>query len=441
MLGRRNVALLGSNFIFAAVCAALFFYPGWELVLYPACGIIFLWNDFRREDEIHVIFVFLATAAALLLMTRATDPGVRVGLAIEVVGVWALSFGLGLHRGQLASEEGRVLSKVDEIEAQTRDSQRELRFYNTYEGTAVAQIRLRRDLTQAAKSLGTTMDPHEVQVRLMKILEGRYKGSRVKILPGMPQDPIVNWAAKTHAPVLVKDMDLEMRFGPRSTGHGFRSALVVPLSVMKKPYGFVALKAEKTGAYTNDDLRTVDLFATLASLTLENIHLYEEVHSLATHDGLTQLFTQRAFRMRLKEEMLRAGRSQMPMGLIMGDIDFFKRYNDTYGHQAGDELLRAVARILVNQTRPVDCVARYGGEEFAVILPNTVHGRAVDLANRMRDAVASEPFVFQGQRTRVTMSFGVSSFPSDATSLSQLVRVADERLYNSKSQGRDQVTG
>ena len=124
----------------------------------------------------------------------------------------------------------------------------------------------------------------------------------------------------------------------------------------------------------------------------------------------------------------------------MADIDLFKQYNDTYGHQAGDELLRSVSRILVNHTRPVDCVARYGGEEFSVILPNTVRDHALEVANRMRLAVASEPFLFKGQRTRVTLSFGVAAFPQDATSQSQLIRVADERLYRSKANGRNQVS-
>ena len=97
--------------------------------------------------------------------------------------------------------------------------------------------------------------------------------------------------------------------------------------------------------------------------------------------------------------------------------------------------------MLVNHTRPVDCVARYGGEEFALILPNLVHSQAVELANRIRAAVAGEPIVYQGRGTRVSASFGVASFPTDAASQSQLIRVSDERLYLSKQRGRNQVSG
>lgn len=436
----RALTLLGANGLFAAISAALFFLPGWEPVIYPLYGLIFLWNDHRHDEEMHIIFVFLATAAAFLLMARETAATARAGLAVEALGVWILAFGIGFHRGRLAAVRTAALTETDKLDTASRDAERELKFYNTYESSAVAQIRLRRDMTQAAKSLGTTMDADEVQRRLMRIVETRYKGTKVQVLAGTPKDPIVDWAVKTKSAVLVRDMKIEDRFGPRQPVPAFRSALVVPLTVAQKPYGFLRLEAPGPDAYSGDDLRTVDLFSTLASMTLENIRLYEEAHQLATHDGLTQLVTQRAFHQKLKDELLRAGRSQMPTAVIMADIDHFKVYNDTYGHQAGDELLRTVARLLTAQTRPVDVVARYGGEEFSIILPNTVRELALQTAERIRAAVASEPFVFQGKRTRVTMSLGVALFPLDAATQTQLVRVADERLYKSKEGGRNQVT-
>jgi len=437
---QRNFTLYGSIAVFAAVSAALFFVPGWETVVFPAYALIFLWSDLRREEEFHIIFVFLATVACALAATRVPEEPERLGLGIEAVGIWLVSFGLSFHRNQRVLVSRTTLAKIEEHDAQIRDSERELRFYEAYETSAVAQVNLRRDLTRAAKSLGTTMEAEEVQLRLMRIMEERFKDSRVQIMAGRPEDPLVAWAVETKTPVLIKDMRKEDRFGAAAAGAQFRSAMLVPMSVMRKPYGFLRVEASQPQAYTNDDLRTLDLFATLASLTLENIQLYAEVHSLAIHDSLTQLYTQRMFLQRLKDEILRAGRSQVPLALLMGDVDHFKHYNDNYGHPAGDELLRAVSRILVNFTRPVDCVARYGGEEFAVILPSTVRDHAVEVAERIRLAVAAEPFLFKGQRTRVTMSFGVAAFPQDATSQSQLIRAADERLYRSKHGGRNKTT-
>ena len=125
----------------------------------------------------------------------------------------------------------------------------------------------------------------------------------------------------------------------------------------------------------------------------------------------------------------------------MCDVDHFKSYNDRYGHQAGDHLLKTLAGILASFARPVDMVARYGGEEFTLILPNYVRSETVQLAERIRARVSDEPFVFQGLPTRATMSFGVASFPQDATTASQIVRCADERMYRAKHGGRNQVVG
>jgi diguanylate cyclase (GGDEF)-like protein len=210
---------------------------------------------------------------------------------------------------------------------------------------------------------------------------------------------------------------------------------------MRQPAGFLRLEAARPEAFSPEDLRTVDLFATMAALSLENIQLYEHVHQAAVHDPLTQLFSHRAFEGRLREELLRSGRGQTPLSFILCDIDHFKSYNDRYGHQAGDQLLRTLAAIIASFARPVDFPARYGGEEFCLILPNVAHAQAVELAENMRRRVAAEPFVFQGQKTGATMSFGVSSFPGDATTASQIVRIADERLYQAKNSGRDRVVG
>src|SRR6185503_18803648 len=139
-----------------------------------------------------------------------------------------------------------------------------------------------------------------------------------------------------------------------------------------------------------DDVKVVDMLGTLASLSLENIQFYEQVHVQANHDPLTQLYSHKAFQTRLQEEVLRSGRSQTPLSMILCDIDHFKRYNDEYGHQAGDHLLRTLASVLASFARPVDMAARYGGEEFALILPNFVRSEAVQLAERIRQRVASE---------------------------------------------------
>jgi diguanylate cyclase (GGDEF)-like protein len=425
MLAPRTLTLAGSASLFIAVGLLLFRSPEAAVALFPLFGLVFFWSDFRRETETPVIFVFLAVAGGGLLAARAATTPERAALGIEIAGLLALAWAVSAHRGLAFQEQRTRAVEHAEIEKALVDDQRDLKYYREYQTKVGGQISLRRDLVESAKSLGATMDRREVHERLLGVLSARFPSARVIITADPAGDPAITSALQRKAPVLVAD----------------RSSLVVPLRIMRQPAGFIKLEAGAAGAFGPDDLKTVDLFATMAALSLENIQFFEQVHEQATTDALTQLFSHRTFQSRLQEEILRAGRSQTPLSLIMCDVDHFKKYNDSFGHQAGDLLLRTLASILSSFARPVDVVARYGGEEFAIILPNFVRSEAVQLAERIRARVAAEPFVFQGRNTNATMSFGVAGFPQDATTSSQIVRAADERLYRAKEGGRNQVAG
>ena len=200
MLARRSLTLLGSIVVFCAVSISLFVFPGFEPAIFSLYALIFIWNDFRGEEEAQVIYAVLSLAAGVMAAARLSNPAATIALGAETAGVALLGFAMTAHRGRFARARGEALSAVDRIDAQIRDGERELRFYNNYESSAVAQIRLRRDLTSAAKSLGNTMDAEEVQKRLLRIVLGRYAGTRAEILPGAPRDPLVSWSMRTHSP-------------------------------------------------------------------------------------------------------------------------------------------------------------------------------------------------------------------------------------------------
>ncbi len=159
------------------------------------------------------------------------------------------------------------------------------------------------------------------------------------------------------------------------------------------------------------------------------------LEKLSVTDGLTGLLNHRALMQRLGEEATRATRTQRPFCVIMADVDYFKKYNDEFGHPAGDEVLKQVAKILQDSTRNVDCVARYGGEEFSALLPETSVQGAMEVAERMRARVAATQF---GGR-EVTLSLGVAEFPTDAKTAEKIIAVADKALYEAKKAGRNQV--
>ncbi|MBV9864204.1 MAG: diguanylate cyclase [Abitibacteriaceae bacterium] len=162
----------------------------------------------------------------------------------------------------------------------------------------------------------------------------------------------------------------------------------------------------------------------------------EKLERLATTDGLTDLKNHRAFQERLQTEFRRAQRYNIPLSLLMLDVDKFKAYNDTFGHPAGDGVLQQVAQLLLENIRDTDFVARYGGEEFVVLLPNTDYPYANFLAERLR--IAIEEATWQG--APVTASFGIATLTPQLNNSAALIAAADKALYYSKANGRNRVT-
>ena len=161
----------------------------------------------------------------------------------------------------------------------------------------------------------------------------------------------------------------------------------------------------------------------------------EELERLSVTDGLTGLANHRFLMQRLAEEGTRFHRTNREFSVLMADVDRFKEYNDTFGHPAGDEVLKKVATILRDSTRSMDCVARYGGEEFAIVMPETPIAGAIQVAERIRARIAAEEFPGR----RITLSIGVAEFPRDADLPQGTIAVADGALYQAKREGRDRV--
>ena len=173
----------------------------------------------------------------------------------------------------------------------------------------------------------------------------------------------------------------------------------------------------------------------LASVNEMLRHKNDDLELLSVTDGLTGLVNHRALMQRLSEETLRSKRNERRFSVIMADVDFFKKYNDEFGHPAGDEVLKQVAVILKDATRNVDCAARYGGEEFALLLPETAIDGALEVAERIRSRAASTEFAGR----KVTLSIGVAEFPTDADTGAKIIAVADKALYEAKRSGRNRV--
>ena len=164
------------------------------------------------------------------------------------------------------------------------------------------------------------------------------------------------------------------------------------------------------------------------------------LEELVKKDGLTNLYNHRYFHDRMVEEFNRCQRYGLSVCCVLMDIDFFKKVNDTYGHQAGDEILKKLAEIILANIRDVDIAARYGGEEFALILPHTTMDNAVNFSERLRRSVERADFWFNGISLQITVSLGVASLPENKPlSHTDIIRFADEALYAAKTAGRNRV--
>jgi two-component system, cell cycle response regulator len=189
---------------------------------------------------------------------------------------------------------------------------------------------------------------------------------------------------------------------------------------------------------TGDELD--QLAATINWMATNLEQSQQSLTELATMDVLTGVFNRREFNRRLTIEIERSRREGHPVSLLMVDIDFFKKINDTYGHQSGDDALRHVSALLKAEVRPGDLPARYGGEEFAVILPYADSHDAFMVAERLRNLIAEQDIPIQdGQTIKATASLGCSTFPMDAETEKALMAEADAALYRAKRGGRNRV--
>jgi diguanylate cyclase (GGDEF)-like protein len=190
-----------------------------------------------------------------------------------------------------------------------------------------------------------------------------------------------------------------------------------------------------------DEKFMLQMVTNLGSIAITNTRNVGRLRDLANHDGLTSLLNKRHFMQRLGILIHEAEREAHPLGVFLFDIDHFKHYNDTNGHVAGDELLREMAKVLRDNIRPGDVAARYGGEEFVVAMPRSNRDVALQIAERIRAAVAGHPFESSSGQPggMLTISGGVSAFPVDGTSSADLLRHADSALYRAKAGGRNAV--
>jgi diguanylate cyclase (GGDEF)-like protein len=251
------------------------------------------------------------------------------------------------------------------------------------------------------------------------------------------------WVMKRSQAIMIDDTTADFRFTADAApgAERIRSVCASPLMTGNKVLGVVRAHSSARGRFSTDDLRLLDVFSSFGAVTLRNLLLHDTMRELATRDSLTGLYVNRCFREMLEEEIRKADYLKRPFAIVLLDIDHFKRYNDEYGHSAGDLVLRNIGTLLQKGIGPAEFAARYGGEEFVLLLPGSGRKEAAATAEKLRRQIERSVIVLRRVERHVTASFGVSVYPENGRTKEDLLWAADKHLYEAKNAGRNRVCG
>jgi diguanylate cyclase (GGDEF)-like protein len=268
--------------------------------------------------------------------------------------------------------------------------------------------------------------------------------NKIVSLNQTPAPPMV-LAVKSKEIVLVEDIDTHRRPIIRRSQRAFaknyqtKNCVIAPLMCQEEVVGVLNLADRLRGRrFCSDDIALIELFSQLVGASVGNIKMFEKVQRLATTDGLTGLANHKTLYETLERELWRSRRYGGHISLIMVDVDNLKRINDTYGHRAGDRVIKTISSKIKECIRQIDTAARYGGDEFAVVLPNTSLGDAVVVAERMVDAVAHTKVTWKKEHIPMSISVGLGQYDADA-SPEDITGRSDQALYTAKQEGKNTV--
>ena len=256
--------------------------------------------------------------------------------------------------------------------------------------------------------------------------------------------PLIEYLTKRKQPVFINDLFRLPKMKQISDQLKQESIhIIAPLVSSGRMTGIVGCGQKLFGDELDEnDIQMFSILVNIISVSVSNARMYENVKKMSLTDAMTDLNNYRSFEGRLKEEINRSFRRESCVSLLMLDIDKFKNYNDSLGHQAGDEALRQLGKLLKTVARDEDIVNRYGGEEFSIILPDVPKETVHVLAERIRESVEKESFYREDVQPegKLTISLGGATLPDDASNFEKLVSCADKALYDSKQAGRNKFT-
>ncbi|MEA0735114.1 diguanylate cyclase [Xanthomonas campestris pv. campestris] len=396
----------------------------------------------QREQELLALRAESSRQSALLLLILALA-GIPFGLAV-VGTVYGLLMRELRHRAQAERHAARANQELGESIGALQRSAADLNLLSRYTGLLQSCVSAEEALDVTSRTLAHLLPGIAGSVYLLRASQDRAEvishwGTSL-VHSASHLLPEECWALRRGQPHLIEDLarDAPCAHIDLPDASVAITTACLPMSAQGTQLGFLFLSAP--GPAPMPRLEIAEAAAEQLSLALSNLRLRESLRRQSIRDALTGLYNRRYLEEALSHELARCARRDLPLSVLMLDVDHFKQFNDGQGHAGGDLLLAAVGELLLTRLRAEDVACRYGGEEFTVILPETDGEEAMRVAEQIRGHIAALA-VSDGQRAlpRVTASIGVASFPADGELGSALIQKADAALYVAKRQGRNRV--
>jgi diguanylate cyclase (GGDEF)-like protein len=396
-----------------------------------------LWKEERDSVTQYGIQMFLpivsrSRTVGLLVFGEKQDGGryrlEDINLTERIISQVAASMEKEYLQDQLVKRE-QELSLLNQLSSVISSSLNIQEVYDAFVGEL-------KEVVEADYTAISLIEGNEIYLAALSSEVGSpwHSGQKIPI-----QGTGTEWVCLNKRPFYERDLSQNSRFwtGPEYTRHGIRSLLFLPLLNKSDVIGVLVLGSKRPSAYSPEQTMLLEHLAAQIAAPIENSRLFAKAEEIARIDGITELFNRRHFDERMREEIDRHSRYGDTLSLLLLDLDNFKKYNDTFGHLAGDRLLVHAARLVKASTRSSDLAFRYGGDEFAIILPNSSTMEAFNVAERMREKFATE---MAGRQLDITISIGVASWPGDGATLDEICYAADMALYYAKRTGQNRTS-
>ncbi len=417
------------------------FYPLFYLTISVAAYVLTFW--FSLAAVVLVTIGYVISVYNVFTLEALFDLSVRVGF------IWVYYLAILYASDYMRRSERRLLKVFDTLNMRTSELEKsQAQLEMIYENTRILASILEPDavVREVMRIMGNLLRYRSYALIFKDKLGNFYYRARseagktnfaLKAID-ISRMELVRKVSNVGESIIVKD--ILKREDYEGLAEKSRSALITVMTAHGLTNGIIVAESEDVDHFKQRDVQMMSAVARSAALAMENAELHKKTEELTVIDELTETYNYRYFVQKLEEEKRRAIRYDQPLSLIMVDIDWFKKLNDSYGHEVGNVVLKGLSAIIKQCIRDVDIFTRYGGEEFAIILPQTTLKEASVIGERIRERVEKE--VFDAGRLgklRITVSVGVSSYPENGKAEEELLAVTDQALYRAKGEGRNLV--